>query len=417
MGAGSLALTGVYNYSGPTAINGGTLQFGNGTAPLSTVSNILNNSTLILANAGSQAYANQISGGGAVVFAGPGNLSLATSQTYTGRTVVQGGTLSAVAVGPTAMQLPFNGTTADSSVNNNNATLFNSPGNTTGFLLGSQALSLNGSNQYAAVPYSSSLNLTGAYTVSLWEEGTLNGGSGGSAASQGGPALFSTRNGGNFDFDLQVNSAGLHADIGNGSSTWLTTAANYSVALGSSWNMITYAVNSSGYSIYVNGVLGTTGTYSGAPPVLFSSTSESASVGSQEAGLASYPTAGTAGYFNGAVSDVEVFNTRPFGLANRRLVQLPHVYFCPPVSHLGHDRGRWGHAESRQRPDGGFALGRGHGYQFRAHHADAYGRRRQFLADLLGRSPGRRRDLVRVQDRRRDVDARRQQRLLGRHHG
>ena len=88
--------------------------------------------------------------------------------------------------GPTAMQLNFNGNSLDSSGNNNNATLVNSPAYTMGFLPASQALSLNGSNQYATVPHSTSLNLTGAYTVSLWEEGTL---ASATTASTGGPAL------------------------------------------------------------------------------------------------------------------------------------------------------------------------------------------------------------------------------------
>ena len=144
----------------------------------------------------------------------------------------------------------------------------------------------------------------GRYTVSLWEEGTL---ASAASAHAGGPALFSTRNGANDDFDLQVNSAGLHGDIGTGSA-YLTTSADATIALGSSWNMITVAVNTSGYAIYVNGSLvpGGTGSYSGTP-VFLPSSSANVSLGSQEAGGASY---GSGGYFNGAMSQVEVFNQR-----------------------------------------------------------------------------------------------------------
>ena len=114
VGPGSLALTGPFNYSGLTTVSGGgTLQLGSpATAPnaASVASNILNNSTLVFANAGSQAYTKQISGNGTVVFNGPGSVLLAASQAYTGPTVVQGGTLSVVAVAPTAMQLGFFGT-------------------------------------------------------------------------------------------------------------------------------------------------------------------------------------------------------------------------------------------------------------------------------------------------------------------
>ena len=123
------------------------------------------------------------------------------------------------------------------------------------------------------------------------------------SASTGGPALFSTRNGGNNDFDLQVNSAGLHADIGNGTS--FLPAANATATLGSGWNMITMAVSTSGYGIYVNGSLTGSGTYSSFTPELFTSSAASASVGAQEAGGTSY---GTASMFNGAISQVDVFS-------------------------------------------------------------------------------------------------------------
>ena len=195
------------------------------------------------------------------------------------------------------MQLSFNGTAADSSGNNNNATLINGATYTTGT---GQALAVNfnGTNQYATVPYSGSLSIAASYTVSLWEKGTLasNG-----AASAGGPALFSTRNGGEDTFDMQVNSSGLHADIGNGSG-WLTTTANATVSLGSGWNMISYAVNPAGYTIYVNGQSVSNGTFSGTPEIM--KAGETLALASQEAGGSSY---GQGGYFNGAIEQVNVY--------------------------------------------------------------------------------------------------------------
>ena len=139
--------------------------------------------------------------------------------------------------------------------------------------------------------------------MSLWEKGDLTGSS--TTASTGGPALFSTRNGGSFGFDLQINNGGLHADIGNGTA-FLTTAANTTISLSSGWNMITMAVTSSGYSIYVNGAPGPggSGTYSGIPQ-LFATSAASASIGAQEGGGTSY---GTASMFNGAESQVDVFS-------------------------------------------------------------------------------------------------------------
>ncbi len=185
VGTGSLALTGPYNYTGLTTVSGGTLQLGNpATAPnaASVTSNgivVNNNSTLVFANAGTQTLASQISGSGTVVFNGPGNVLLAASQAYTGPTVVQGGTLSVVAVVPAAMQLGFYGSTADFSGNNNNAFALSgtTPISTTpiyaaGVLPTAQSISLGGSaaTQYEVIKPSPSLNLSGAFTVSLWEK-------------------------------------------------------------------------------------------------------------------------------------------------------------------------------------------------------------------------------------------------------
>ena len=221
------------------------------------------------------------------------------------------------------------------------------------------------------VPYSTSLSLSSAYTVSLWEQGTFVS-SGVTAASQGGPALFSTRNGENNDFDLQVNSDGLHADIGNGTS-FLTSAANAIVSLGSVWNMITYAVNTNGYAIYVNGQQVSSGTLSGTPE-LFTSSAASASIGSQEAAGASYGAGFDSGYFNGAISNVNVFSS------TLSAAQVAALYNSSsgsrPPRRIALKPGRWRHAESRQRRDGGLARRRGHGHQFHSHRADAYGRYR-----------------------------------------
>jgi fibronectin-binding autotransporter adhesin len=241
-------------------------------------------------------------GSGRMVLTGVNN-------TYTGSTTVSAGTLALIASAPSALNLSFNGTAADSSGNNNNATLVNGPTYTTGVLPQTQAISFNGTNQYATVPYSASLNVGGSYTLSLWEEGNLVSAA---TAQAGGPPLFSTRNGGTFDFDLQANSAGLHADIGNG-SVWLSTSANAAIALGSGWNMITYTVAPSGYQAFVNGqavpiqsVGGYTGTYSTAgTPTFLVSSAANISIASQEAGTTAY---GDGGYFNGAISQVQVFS-------------------------------------------------------------------------------------------------------------
>ena len=96
----------------------------------------------------------------------------------------------------------------------------------------------------------------------------------------GNPTFFSTRLGGDNTFDVQLSAAGLHADIGNGSGgAWLTTAADASASLAvGAWNMITYSVSSSGYTIYVNGNQVSSGAYSGSPQLM--RTTSTLSIGS-----------------------------------------------------------------------------------------------------------------------------------------
>ena len=112
-----------------------------------------------------------------------------------------------------------------------------------------------------------------------------------------------------------MNSAGLHSDIGNGTS-FLTSAANSEISLGSGWNMITESVNSGGYAIYVNGAMVSSGTMTAGTPAFMTSSASSVSLGSQEGGGGSY---GSGGYFNGALSDVNVFSSA-LSAASRRLV-------------------------------------------------------------------------------------------------
>ena len=139
----------------------------------------------------------------------------------------------------------FDAGNANDSAGTNNGTLNNSPTFVAG--ISGSGINFNGNTQYVTVPYSSSLGLTGSYTVSFWEN--LN------SASQNGNATFvSTRNGGETTFDLQYTGSGLHADIGNGSGGWLTTAADAAATLAPGvWNMLTYSVSSTGYNIYLNG--------------------------------------------------------------------------------------------------------------------------------------------------------------------
>jgi autotransporter-associated beta strand protein len=97
-GAGTLVLTGATNTAvGITTISGGTVQVGNGgtTGTLNSISNVVNNGTLVFNRSDTITVANQISGNGSVVQSGSGTLILSGSNTYSGITVINSGTLEA----------------------------------------------------------------------------------------------------------------------------------------------------------------------------------------------------------------------------------------------------------------------------------------------------------------------------------
>jgi|28_taG_2_1085356.scaffolds.fasta_scaffold00006_30 outer membrane autotransporter protein len=91
LGDGKLILTGPKNYSGDTTISAGTLE----TIGFVVAGNIINNSTYIV-NVGTNQTSNYIdimSGSGNLVKSGSGGLDLSTSNTFTGSTTVNDGTL------------------------------------------------------------------------------------------------------------------------------------------------------------------------------------------------------------------------------------------------------------------------------------------------------------------------------------
>lgn len=93
-GAGKLTLVTTNTYTGATIINGGTLQIGDGVTDGSIASTygIVDNGSLVFNVAGHYVNSIPIGGAGLVTKAGAGIMSLNTN-TYTGSTIVSGGTL------------------------------------------------------------------------------------------------------------------------------------------------------------------------------------------------------------------------------------------------------------------------------------------------------------------------------------
>jgi fibronectin-binding autotransporter adhesin len=102
-GGGILTLTATNSYLGATAINGGTLQLGNGQSgydgalyvSVVSTSGVTDNGALIFDLAGSQTAPYRISGSGSLSMIGDGMLTLSGSNTYNGGTFVEAGTLVA----------------------------------------------------------------------------------------------------------------------------------------------------------------------------------------------------------------------------------------------------------------------------------------------------------------------------------
>ncbi len=92
-----MALTGSNAYAEATTINGRTLQLGIGQSGLdgsiNSTSGVADNAALVYDLAGSQNATYAISGSGSLAMIGGGQLTLSGSNTYTGGTMVNNGTL------------------------------------------------------------------------------------------------------------------------------------------------------------------------------------------------------------------------------------------------------------------------------------------------------------------------------------
>jgi autotransporter-associated beta strand protein len=93
-GQGILTIAGDATYTGGTTIDGGVLQLGNGGASGSILGDVVDNGVLAFNRSDTYTFSGAISGAGGVIQFGTGNTILTAVNTYTGATVVNGGTLS-----------------------------------------------------------------------------------------------------------------------------------------------------------------------------------------------------------------------------------------------------------------------------------------------------------------------------------
>jgi fibronectin-binding autotransporter adhesin len=108
LNAGTEILTGANSYTGPTTVNGGTLEVG----AAAITYNVANNGIFGFYSSTAIAMSGVVSGSGAVIQAGGGTTTISTAQTYAGATTISSGTLALSGSGSiaTSSGLTNNGT-------------------------------------------------------------------------------------------------------------------------------------------------------------------------------------------------------------------------------------------------------------------------------------------------------------------
>jgi fibronectin-binding autotransporter adhesin len=91
---GTVVLTATNTYSGGTTITGGTLQIGDGGISGSILGNVIDNSNFALSRSDVVTFSGNVSGPGTLSQLGPGTLILTGANSYSGGTIIRGGTLS-----------------------------------------------------------------------------------------------------------------------------------------------------------------------------------------------------------------------------------------------------------------------------------------------------------------------------------
>ncbi len=145
-GSGTLALTGSNSYSGGTTVSAGTL-LGNTD---SLLGNITNNANVVFGQAADGTYAGDMDGSGSLSKIGAGTLYLTGSNTYTGPSTIDNGTLSVNGATTSATTVNAGGTLQGSgtvgSVTLNGGTV--APGNSIGTLNVSGDIDYSGGGSY-----------------------------------------------------------------------------------------------------------------------------------------------------------------------------------------------------------------------------------------------------------------------------
>jgi hypothetical protein len=196
---------------------------------------------------------------------------------------------------------PFNGNANDESGNGNNGTVIGATPIADRYGSANSAYNFDGTNDYIRIADSSSLNITGDFTISAWIRTTAVG-----------KILFSNMRQisphDGYSFEVS-NSGAMYA-----MSREVSLVGNAAVTSGT-WRNVAVTLTGTSGRIYVDGFLDKTGTLG--VPTSFS--------GDQTIGASYTPFY----FFNGAIDDVQVFNR---ALSSAEIAQLvPEPTITPVV--------------------------------------------------------------------------------------
>jgi prepilin-type N-terminal cleavage/methylation domain-containing protein len=216
----------------------------------------------------------------------------ATKESSTGVCSVRGPSIAAGGSASPTAWWKMNGDATDSSGNGNNGTIVGATPTTGQNGLSNGAYSFNGTSDYITVPNSTSLQLNGTFTVSLWFKAN-------NLSTRYG--LFSTRtNNANGGWQLEAgvgNSGSGQVDI-TGVGTWILQSNNNIISSGNWYNAVYVKPGNGtqGGSLYLNGILPTP---AATTAYVISDNSDQKRIG---VGTSSTQ------YFPGAIDDVRIYN-------------------------------------------------------------------------------------------------------------
>jgi autotransporter-associated beta strand protein len=224
LGPGSLTINTVNSFSGGATIVAGTVQLGDGASANGSLGgNITNNTSLTFANPTALTVSANISGPGSLTKNSPGTLTLSGTQTYTGATAINAGTLE------------FSGTCPQGNILNNSSLTFKPSALQTypGTITGSGSVTMNGSGQTLILTGPNSYTGNTTNTAGNLNLANNNAVGRGTVVYNGGAVIVANSIVITNDFSIPSATIDLCMACTNGTATWAGNIVN--LGSGAQW--------------------------------------------------------------------------------------------------------------------------------------------------------------------------------------